>query len=329
MQIQKSLSPKSLTNEALLRTTHALVAEERKLTTEILWHLHEIQVRRLYAEKGYGSLFEYAVHALGYSEAAAGRRISAMRLLAEVPEIEPALKAGEISLSTLSTIQSFVRRKDEPISKQEKRELIFAPQGKSRRECEKHLVALDPLAAAPQEKERVVSPTQTEVRFIADDALMEKLQKIRELDGHFQTNASYLELFHRMADLALKRLDPLDKKKTSKVFTPPAEQLSPSNTTSANERTGAHQSPNLNSRYVPAHIKRQVWFRDQARCQFRNPEGKLCESRFALEIDHIVPFSQNGKTELKNLQLLCRTHNRLKALSQFGPSMMGRYLKVF
>jgi len=103
MQILKSLS-----NEALLKTTQELVAEERRLTTSILWHLDEIQRRRLYAEKGYGSLFDYAVRGLGYSEAAAGRRIAAMRLLIEVPEIEPSLQKGDLSLSTLCAVQGFV-----------------------------------------------------------------------------------------------------------------------------------------------------------------------------------------------------------------------------
>jgi hypothetical protein len=210
-QSQNTPSPKALSNDALLRTTQVLVAEERKMTTEILWHLHEIQVRRLYAEKGYASLFEYAVQSLGYSHAAAGRRIAAMRLLVDVPEVESALQKGSVNLSTLSTIQAFVQKKsqskNEPVSKAEKKELILALQGKSRRECEKHLVALDPIAAIPQERARVVSPTQTEIRFVADDELMQKLQKVRELDGHVQANASYLELFHRMADLALKKLD--------------------------------------------------------------------------------------------------------------------------
>lgn len=118
MQLLKSssgaVSPKDLSNEALLRTTQSLVAEERKLTTEILWHLHEIQVRKLYAERGYGSLFDYAVQALGYSEAAAGRRIAAMRLLVDVPEIEPALQKGSVSLSTLSTIQSLPELRSDP-----------------------------------------------------------------------------------------------------------------------------------------------------------------------------------------------------------------------
>mgnify|MGYP006168211357 CR=1 FL=1 len=32
-----------------------------------------------------------------------------------------------------------------------------------------------------------------------------------------------------------------------------------------------------------------------------------------LEYDHIVPFSKGGKTTFRNLQLLCRTHNRMKS----------------
>ncbi|MFL5813561.1 MAG: HNH endonuclease [Bdellovibrionia bacterium] len=306
---QKGLLLKALSNEALLRTTQALVAEERKLTTEILWHLHEIQVRRLFAEKGYGSLFEYAVQALGYSEAAAGRRIAAMKLLAEVPESEPALKEGAVSLSTLSTIQGFITRKEEPFSKQEKKDLVFALQGKSRRECEKVLIGLDPSAALPKEKERVVSPTQTEIRFIADDALMEKLQKIKELDGHVHSNPSYLELFHRMADLALKKL------------TPPAE----SKRATQNIQTRP-QTKSVNPRYVPTALKREVWKRDQSQCSYQSSDGKKCGSRFALEIDHIQPLALGGKTENSNLRLLCRAHNQQQAVVKLGAQKMGFYL---
>lgn len=303
-------SPKCLSNEALLRNTQTLVLEERKLTTSILWHLHEIQVRRLYAEESYGSLFEYAVQALGYSEAAAGRRIAAMRLLVEVPEIEPALKNGSVSLSTLSTIQSFIQRKEQPISRSEKRELVFALQGKSRRECEKHLVALDPLAALPSEKERVVSPTQTEIRFVADDELMQKLQKIRELDGHITAGASYLELFHRLADLALKKLDLVSKQKTEKVHTPPAESKS--------------EKP---SRYVSAALKREVWQRDHGQCTYQSAAGKKCSSRYALEIDHIVPLALGGKTESSNLRLLCRGHNQQQAFQKLGDQAMLPFMR--
>jgi 5-methylcytosine-specific restriction endonuclease McrA len=311
-----------LSNEALLRNTQTLVTEERKLTTEILWHLHEIQVRRLYAEKGYRSLFEYAVQALGYSEAAAGRRIAAMRLLLDVPEIEPALKTGHVSLSTLSTIQSFIQRKDEPLSKLEKKELVLALQGKSRRECEKYLVELDPVAATPKEKERVISSNQTEIRFVADDELMQKLQKIKELDGHTQSKPSYLELFHRMADLALNKLDPLSKKKA----TPPAESSQAQQRQQAKQPRPSDQllkSP----RYIPAQIRRAVWMRDKSQCSYISPEGRRCGSKFTLEIDHKVPVAWGGKSEPHNLQILCREHNRLKALTQMGPAVMNRFIR--
>jgi hypothetical protein len=353
MQSTKSPSPKGLSNESLLRNTQTLVAEERKLTTEILWHLHEIQVRRLYAEKGYASLFEYAVQALGYSEAAAGRRIAAMRLLADLPEIETALQKGEVTLSTLSTVQSYIQRKEEPVSKSEKRDLVFALKGKSRRECEKHLVTLDPVAATPKERERVISSTQTEIRFVADDELIEKLQKIKELDGHVQSNPSYLELFHRLADLVLKKLDPLtvkekrSKPSTSSPTAPSSLSTSPSTLTAPspasdftppaalNEKVASLKPgrseklvhpKTLRSRYIPAALKREIWKRDQARCSYRSPDGKQCSSRYALEVDHIQPFALGGYTTLENLRLLCRAHNTYQAVLKLGSQAMQAYV---
>jgi hypothetical protein len=356
-QSRKHLSPKSLSNDALLRTTQALVIEERKLTTEILWHLNEIQIRRLYSEKGYASLFEYAVRALGYSHAAAGRRIAAMRLLADVPEVESALQKGSVNLSTLSTIQTFVQKKwqskKESVSKAEKKELVLALQGKSRRECEKHLIALDPIAATPQERERMVSPTQTEIRFVADDELMQKLQKIRELDGHVQSNASYLELFHRMADLALRKLDPTAKKEkpvsannspaplqsaTVTVMnctqpepvpnsTPPAESK-PQGATSESCQSGVPSfMKKSNPRYIPAALKREIWRRDQGQCTFQSAGGKRCLSRFALEIDHIEPLALGGQTKASSLRLLCRAHNQHQAWINLGPQKMSAFLR--
>ena len=83
---------KSLSDSDLLSQTQSLVRRERELTTELLWHLREVEHRRLYAEQGYSSLFDYVTRGLGYAEGSADRRISAMRLLKDLPEIEPALK---------------------------------------------------------------------------------------------------------------------------------------------------------------------------------------------------------------------------------------------
>ena len=43
-----------------------------------------------------------------------------------------------------------------------------------------------------------------------------------------------------------------------------------------------------------------------------------CGSYNNLEIDHIVPFSLGGKTEFKNLQLLCKKCNLKKGKRQYA-----------
>lgn len=49
---------KALTKQDLLLATERLVAQERRITSQILWHLYEIERRRLFAELGFASLFE-------------------------------------------------------------------------------------------------------------------------------------------------------------------------------------------------------------------------------------------------------------------------------
>lgn len=79
---------RNLNDSELLNRTRHLVDEERRITTSLLHHLREIETRKLFLERGFASLFEYLVQGFDYSEAAAQRRISAMRLLKELPEIE-------------------------------------------------------------------------------------------------------------------------------------------------------------------------------------------------------------------------------------------------
>ena len=51
-----------------------------------------------------------------------------------------------------------------------------------------------------------------------------------------------------------------------------------------------HRAPR--SRYIPAPVRRAVWLRDGGCCSYVDPHsGRRCESRFLLELDHIVPFA--------------------------------------
>ena len=75
----------ALSDRELLAQTGNLARVERHLQGAIIDHLAEIEARSLFLRRGFASLFEYAVRELGYSDAAAGRRIAAMRLCADKP----------------------------------------------------------------------------------------------------------------------------------------------------------------------------------------------------------------------------------------------------
>ena len=95
----------ALSDRALLRQTSALVRHERHLQGTIIDHLAEIEARRLFLRRGCSSLFDYAVRELGYSDAAAGRRLGAVRLCADQPGARERLRDGSLTLSAAAELQ--------------------------------------------------------------------------------------------------------------------------------------------------------------------------------------------------------------------------------
>ena len=95
----------ALSDRELLRETRNLVRHERHLQGAIIDHLAEIGARGLYLERGFSSLFDYAVRELGYSDAAAARRIGAMRLCADQPHAREGLRDGSLTLSAAAELQ--------------------------------------------------------------------------------------------------------------------------------------------------------------------------------------------------------------------------------
>ena len=95
----------ALSDRELLRETRNLVRHERHLQGAVIDHLAEIEARGLYLERGFSSLFDYAVRELGYSDAAAARRIGAMRLCADQPDAREGLREGSLTLSAAAELQ--------------------------------------------------------------------------------------------------------------------------------------------------------------------------------------------------------------------------------
>jgi len=80
---------------------------------------------------------------------------------------------------------------------------------------------------------------------------------------------------------------------------------------------------NADPHYIPSAIREEVAKRDNEQCAFVSEDGKRCESKHALEFDHIVPVAKGGATKADNLRLLCRAHNQLEADRKLGKSFMS------
>ena len=205
---------KNVSNTNLLSKTHDLVQDERRITVELIEHLREIEARMLYAEVGYSSLFEFCVRHLGLSEGSAYRRISALRLIKEVPEVRDQIEAGTFSLSNAARVQAVFRTEKKNGKKRspaEKKVIIDRVQGLSKKECELTLMQLAPeatLSSGEQfEKLRLLTPEKTELKMVLDKVTLEKADRLRDHLSHVMPYGNYADLFERLVDEKLRAME--------------------------------------------------------------------------------------------------------------------------
>lgn len=322
-----------LKDAELLTQIKTFVQSERDLLVKILHHLREIERRKLFSDLGYKNLFDYALGELKYSEGQANRRIQAMRLLKDLPELETKIASGVLSLSNVQQAQTFFRdvQAAEPrriVTPQEKLDVLEKLEGKSVRDAQKELLKINPVQALPKEKERAVTETQSEVRFLMSDKLKAKLEGVRSLLGAKGAMMTYAELFDVMSDLSLSALESKQfgkkrvqeaKTKTSDAFEPSCqkdtvEANSKSNLISPKEKalpSTSKVNSNNDSRYISKALKHQVWQRDKGACSG-------CGTQRNIQYDHIKPVALGGSTTFENLRLLCFQCNQRASIKIFG-----------
>ena len=314
-----------LKDAELLTQIKAFVQSERDLLIKILHHLREIERRRLFSDLGYKSLFDYAVGELRYSEGQAGRRIQAMKLLKDLPQLETKIATGALNLSNVQQAQSFFREVQaaEPrriVTAQEKLEVLGKLENKSVRDAQKELLKINPAQALPKEKERVVTETASEVRFLMSDKLKAKLEGVRSLLGAKGALMTYAELFDVMSDLSLsaleakqfgkKRTQPENTKKISDCGTFDREEAHAMPKNRALDAT-SKLNPVKDPRYISKALKHQVWLRDKGVCT-------SCAGQRHLQYDHKIPIALGGTTTFENLRLLCFHCNQRASTKLFG-----------
>ncbi len=188
---------KHLTDEVLLSETKKAVKDEKQATLVVLYHLKEVEHRRLFASLKFESLFDYVKEHLGYEGSEAYRRIAAMRLLAELPEIAPAVESGRLSLTHLNLAQAHFKKEQksrgEGLSRDEKKDVLRQVCGTSTRVAEK--VIADKASYSEPKLESLP----------VDQELLVKLKYLKSLMAHSDPGISDNELLHKLADLAIEK----------------------------------------------------------------------------------------------------------------------------
>lgn len=335
-----------MTNQELNLQLKAKAAHERTLTKEILWDIVEVERRKLYLAFAYPSLFAYLTECIGYSEGAAQRRIDAARLLAKVPEISQSIENGSIHLAQVSKMQRLCRqiKKDSgrTVEVQVQKNIMQKLEHKNSAQTDLILaqelnVKIELLTKKKIQKDESV---RVELTFSKEEmALLEAAQAIlsNKIGGNLKD--SIVEMAKKVIkDTAPKKV----AQKTSITAIEAKEFIS--NNRTANKTSNAsnrsiqraaistatvavkikdpevsrrenriavkHNKPELKS--VTPRLKREILQRDLI-CQFKNPTtGKVCGSRFYLEVDHIQPRFMNGPNTHENLRMLCKNHNQFR-----------------
>ena len=237
----------ALSDDRLLERTKELSGIEHHLEVVVIDHLREIHKRRLYLRRGFSSLFDYAVRELGYSDAAAWRRIKAMRLCADVDGVRERLQNGSMTLNAAAQLQhAFDRqeRKKERAARsaprgagfgaaaqsqdgsapertptpvldpvpvldlEARRELVDQASGKSSRQVMQILAEVDPELAAPAERVRPLGGGHWELKAVIDDECRRGLERLKGLLSHVDPHLTMGQLMGRLVREGLDRHDP-------------------------------------------------------------------------------------------------------------------------
>ena len=216
-----------LTDTTLLADAKSLAQSERTLTTQILWHLREIDRRKLYADLKYSSLWEYAIKELGYSEGTAYRRIAAARALAVMPELEEKLNRGSFNLTAVAAVLKEFKH----ASTEEKREVFAAIENKTPAQTKEII----------QEKSK--SPKKT-VTVEVDEETFRLIQELKSLRPH-QTD---------VVKEALKKAVEKAKQQKFKTLKRPSLQLEVRSSKRSSQRhvfaKAAHRCQNCGSKHA-------------------------------------------------------------------------------
>jgi hypothetical protein len=128
----RTYSLSHLSDAAVMSNVPAVMARKRGATAELLAYIAEIDARRLFVAAGYSSIHAYGMEALGMTEDAVYKRITAARTARQFPAILPMLADGRLHVTAVLILAPHLIPENAD-------SLLRAAAGKSKPEVEKLL----------------------------------------------------------------------------------------------------------------------------------------------------------------------------------------------
>ena len=344
----RSLAPlieqiRRLSSLELERQTELLAKREHLRGARLIAHLAEVNLRKLHLQLGYRSLFEYCTKRLGLSEGCTALRIQVSRVCVRHPLILDALAGQEISLTVAGMLAPH-------LTPGNLERLIADCAGMTKRGVGEYLVHLAPKPvvssgvrrrAAPDRARAPKKPGSVEpcqpglynLRFAADKAFMDKLERAAEVSGVGPAGRDMARVFERALDAFLEKHDPRNRQERREkraIRKAQAEaqvevrvEVGVDPVACTDDGRGAARS-----RHIPTSVRDRLLIRSGHQCEYRGSDGLRCGERSRLAIDHIQPWSLGGAGEAGNLRVLCVAHNRLYADRCFGAAFMTQKIEL-
>jgi hypothetical protein len=332
----------------------SLLRREQGALADFLRALADFDERRLWERLGYSSLFHFLHRHLGMSKGAAHYRKTAAELIQRVPEVVEPLRAGTLCITSVIELAKV-------LTPENREEVLPRFLHCSRREAQAVSAELAPMEAPPHRTVVTALPAvaarpaevQPSVVFTAAARLAQvpacaPSTRVQPVELSAPTHAPRSDAQPLTADL--RRLHVTVSKRFMEKLEAARDALSHSHPGADVEtileagldlllersarRKGLVKRPRAQAtpvaddgdpRQVPAAVRREVFLRDDGRCQWPTAGGGICGSTHRVELDHIIPVGRGGGPTVDNLRVLCHVHNDVAARQAYGGAWMDRF----
>jgi hypothetical protein len=326
-----------------------LAERSRGVTVELVAHLAELDLRKLYCSEGPGSLFRYCTEILRFSEAAAWNRVRAARAARKFPVILDLLADGSVNLTTIRLLSPHLGLENH-------QRLLAEATGMTRRQVDKMVARLAPQPDVATSIRRLPAPTATlaapvsesthdtlDVASVTSPAVGERALSAptekppttasaparspviaplapERYRVQFTIGPETEEQLRRLQDLLRREIPDGDPGAIFARALPLLLRETEKKKFAATSKPRPERGTKAGSRHVPAEVERTVWLRDGGRCAFVARDGRRCTERSFLEFHHAnQPYALGGGATAENIALPCRAHNVYEAELIFGP----------